>query len=399
METAAVVIVGGGISGGAIAYFLARRGCSDVLLLEQQTLGSGSTGAAAGGIRSQFSTEMNIRCSLLSLPFWRRFEEETGSPHPFNQTGYLFLATTREEIDALAAAVALQNQFGVRSRLVATEEMTGLAPALNSSDLAGGAYSAADGVGSPYDALQGYIKAARRLGVRIREGARLEAVETNHGRVQAVELGDGERILTACVVNAAGPWSGAVGALAGLEVPVRPFRREIYVSEPFHELPAGPLVIDLHTGWYYRREGERILMAGIADRFSSWNTALDWSRLPEVAQTAVHRVPALAGVSFTSGWAGSYDISPDNHALLGGFPELEGFICACGFSGHGYMHSPATGMLVSELILDGKAISLDISSLSPTRFREGQPIVERLTTHGRLSHPEPSSESGDDRPR
>jgi sarcosine oxidase subunit beta len=411
METASVVIIGGGISGAAIAYFLARRDCTDVILLEQHHLGSGSTGAAAGGIREQFSTAINIRCSLLSLPFWDRFTEETGSPHSFQRSGYLFLATTEAELANLRASVALQNQLGAPSRIVAPDEMAELAPGLNTTDLAGGAYSAKDGLGSPYDALQGFIHAAKARGVRVREGAKVAGIETLNARVTGVRLTDGERIATPLVVNAAGPWAGEVAALAGLEAPVRPFRREIYVSEPFPELFARrtqaesapsttryplpainypppaityPLVIDLHTGWYYRREGERVLMAGEADRFSSWNTALDWSRLPEVAKVATHRVPLLARASFTSGWAGSYDISPDNHALLGGFPELAGFICACGFSGHGYMHAPATGMLVSELILDGHATSLDIAPLSPTRFREGRPILERLTTHGEL---------------
>ena len=384
MQSASVAIIGGGISGAAIAYFLAWRGCTDVVLFERQRLGSGSTGAAAGGIRAQFSTEINVRCSLLSLPFWRNFEQETGRPHAFNKTGYLLLATTEAELETLRAGVALQNRLGVPSRLVDRAEMASLVPVLATADLAGGSYNAEDGTGSPYDALQGFVQAAKDRGVRVVEGAEVVAIETAGGRVQAVRLADGERCATPIVVDAAGPWSGQVGALAGLDMPVRPFRREIYVSEPFPELPPGPLVIDLHTNWYYRREGERVLMAGVADRESSWKTALDWSRLPEVAQTAVHRVPALARAAFTSGWAGSYDISPDSHALLGGFPELDGFICACGFSGHGYMHSPATGLLVSELILDGKATSLDVVPLAPTRFRDGRPNHETLTTHGRL---------------
>ena len=393
METASVVIVGGGISGAAIAYFLAKRGCSDVVLLEQHQLGSGSTSAAAGGIRSQFSTEINVRSSLLSLPFWEHFEEETGSPHTFQRSGYLFLATTNAELADLRESVALQNGLGVPSRIVRPDELGTLAAGLNTNDLAGGAYSTDDGVGSPYDALQGFARAAKARGVRVRENTKLAAIEIEHGRVQAVRLAGGERIATPIVVDAAGAWAAEVGALVGLEAPVRPFRREIYMSEPFPELfergsgaPSMPypLVIDLHTGWYYRREGERVLMAGEADRFSSWNTSLDWSRLPEVAKIATQRVPLLAGASFTSGWAGSYDISPDNHALLGSFPELEGFICACGFSGHGYMHSPATGLLVSEIILDGRASSLDIAPLAPARFREGRPILERLTTHGEL---------------
>ncbi len=381
MASASVVIIGGGISGTAIAYFLARRGCTDVLLLEANELGSGTTSAAAGGIRAQFSTEINIRCSLLSLPFWQRFEAETSSPHHFIQTGYLLLATTTSEYHDLATSVALQNRLGVPSRLVAAQKVQALVPALNISDLAGASYNAGDGVGTPYDALQGYIRAATAGGVTVREHCRVEAIETEDGRVAAVRLEGGERIATPLVVDAAGPWSGEVGAMARLDVPVRPFRREIYVSEPFAEIPPGPLVMDLHSAWYYRHEGERILMAGIADALPSWNTSLDRTHLPEVAARAVHRVPALAHARFTGGWAGSYDISPDNHALLGSFPELRGFVCACGFSGHGYMHSPATGMLVSEMIVDGRTTSLDVSSLRPARFREGEPLIERLTSH------------------
>jgi sarcosine oxidase subunit beta len=381
MASASVVIVGGGISGCAIAYFLARRGRADVLLLEARTLGSGTTSAAAGGIRAQFSTEINIRCSRLSLPFWERFEAETGAPHRFGHTGYLLLATTAAEYSELARSVALQNRLGVPSRMLTPQEVQALVPALNTSDLAGASYNADDGVGTPYDALQGYIRAAQARGVMVREHARIEAVERAAGHVTGVRLADGEFIATETVVDAAGPWSGEVGAMAGLHVPVRPFRRELYVSEPFPAIPPGPLVMDLHTAWYYRHEGHRILMAGIADPFSSWNTSLDRTRLPEVAARAVHRVPALARASFTGGWAGSYDISPDNHALLGSYAELRGFICACGFSGHGYMHSPATGMLVSELILEGRTTSLDISPLRPARFREGEPLMERLTSH------------------
>lgn len=382
VQTATVVIAGGGISGAAIAYFLARRGCSDVLLVERRQLGSGSTGAAAGGIRSQFSTEINVRCSLLSLPFWQRFEAETGHPHPFQATGYLLLATSEAERDALAAAVALQNQLGVPTRLLTPDEIRAIVPELTVADLLAGAYNAADGVGSPYDALQGYVQAAKRAGVRVQEGESVAGVETAAGRVEAVVLSDGSRVATPALVNAAGPWAGEVAALAGLNVSVRPFRRELYVSEPFPELEPGPLVIDLHTNWYYRHEGARILMAGMADQFASWNTALDWPRLPEVAAIATHRLPLLSRARFTSGWAGSYDISPDNHGLVGVFPELQGFICACGFSGHGYMHSPATGMLVSELILDGAVHSLEAAPLAPTRFREGRPNVERLASHG-----------------
>jgi len=382
MPSASVVIAGGGISGVAIAYFLARRGCSDVVLIERERLGSGSTGTAAGGIRAQFSTEINIRCSLLSLPFWERFEEETGHPHRFDHTGYLLLATSAAEEHTLREGVALQNRLGVPSRMLDRGQVLEIVPELHVADLAAAAYNAGDGVGNPSDALQGYIQFAKRSGVEVREGVSVTGVRISHARVVGVELSDGGQITTPVLVNAAGPWSGQVGALARLDVPVRPFRRELYVSEPFPLLRPGPLVIDLHSNWYYRHEGSRILMAGIADQHSSWNTSLDWPRLPDVAHTATHRLPLLSQAAFTSGWAGSYDISPDNHGIVGTFPELAGFVCACGFSGHGYMHSPATGALVSEIILDGSARSLDVAALAPARFREGHPNLERLASHG-----------------
>lgn len=380
-RSASVVIIGGGISGAAVAYFLAERGCTDVVLLERKSLGSGSTGAAAGGIRAEFSTEINVRASVLSRRFWDKFEEQTGSPHAFVESGYLMLATSAEEYADLAAGVKMQNGFGVPSRMLDRAEIQAIVPQLYVDDLAGAAYNPNDGIGSPYDALQGYIRSAKARGVQVIEDTRVDGIDLHSRRVEAVRLSNGDRIVTPTIVNAAGPWSGEIGAMAGVEVPVRPFRREIYVSEPFPRLPGGPLVMDLHVAWYYRHESDRILMSGIADSFSSWNTQLDRSRLPEVAAPAVHRLPELAQAAFTSGWAGSYDISPDNHGIVGEFPELRGFVCACGFSGHGYMHSPATGMVVSELILDGKARSLDLSALSPTRFREGRQNMERLTSH------------------
>jgi sarcosine oxidase subunit beta len=383
-ETASVVIIGGGISGAAIAYYLAKRGYTDVLLVERKSLGSGSTGAAAGGIRAQFSTEVNVRASILSMPVWDRFEAETGSPHTIVRSGYLLLATAHAEYADLAESVTMQNALGVPSRMVDQSEIQEIVPTLYVDDLAGASFNADDGIGNPYDALQGYVRGARSRGVRVLEDTRVDAIDVAAGRVEAVHLSSGARVVTPVVVNAAGPWAAETGAMAGVDIPVRPFRREIYVSEPFPQVPPGPLVMDLHVAWYYRHEGERILMSGIADPFSSWNTDLDRSRLPEVAPLAVHRLPGLAAASFTSGWAGSYDISPDNHGIIGQFPELKGFVCACGFSGHGYMHSPATGMVVSELILDGTATSLDITALSPTRFREGRQNLERLTSHREL---------------
>lgn len=384
-ERAGIVIIGGGVVGTSIAYFLARRGAGrEVLLLERHALGSGTTGRSVGGIRSQYSTEINIRLSLESVAFWRRFEQETGLPADYHESGYLFLAQTEDERAQFEKNVALQNRLGVPSRLLSPHEAGRLVPGLRVDDLAAATYSAEDGGAGPHEATQAYATRARELGVRIREQVAATAIEVRGGRVRAVATGAGQRIQTPVVVNAAGPWAARVGTLAGVDVPVQPYRREIFVSEPFPPEVIGdiPLVIDLHVGWYFRREGTGILMSGAKDRYPSYDTHVDWAGLPRIAAVATHRMPALAQAQFgKKAWAGLYDVSPDDHAILGPVPEVEGFYLACGFSGHGFQHSPATGRLMAELLLDGRTTGIDLSPLSITRFRSGTLLYEPLTAH------------------
>jgi len=277
MDTADVVIIGGGAVGTSIAYHLGQRGIGrGVLLLERATLGSGSTGRSAGGIRSQFSTEVNIRFSLESVAFWRSFEERLGLPIDYHEIGYLFLAQSREQQMQFERNVALQHQFGVASRVVDPEEMTRLVPGLFTADLVAGAYCPTDALAGPNEATQAFARRAREAGVRIREGVEVTAIHVRGSRAQAVETTDG-RIETRVVINAAGPWAAVVGQMVGVDVPVKPYRRELFVSEPFQEIPEIPLVIDLASGWYVRREGPGVLMSGAKDSHSSFDTHVDWA--------------------------------------------------------------------------------------------------------------------------
>jgi sarcosine oxidase subunit beta len=181
------------------------------------------------------------------------------------------------------------------------------------------------------------------------------------------------------IINAAGPYASAVAAMAGLELPVYPLRRQLFFTAPFHALPEHvPLVIDMEQSWYMRREGAGLLLSGPQDKESSFAEHTDFEGRAWAAECAIRRVPALAQAHIMRGWAGLYAISPDLHAIIGSFPEREGFIFANGFSGHGFQHSPAVGMAVSELILGGAAKTVDIAPLRPTRFREGKPINESL---------------------
>jgi sarcosine oxidase subunit beta len=383
-ETADVVIVGGGAVGTSIAYHLAERGVGrGVVLLERNTLGSGSTGRSAGGIRCQYSTEVNIRFSLESVDFWRTFEERMGLPIDYREIGYLFLASTPEQRRQFEVNIALQNRLGVPSRLVEPDEMAHLVPGLRVDDLLAGAYSAADATAGPNEAVQGFARRARDGGVDIREGAEVIALDARGGRMHAVET-TGGRIETPVVVNAAGAWAGLLGHMIGVDVPVKPYRRELFVSEPVshNDIPEVPLVIDLQVGWYFRREGAGILMSGAKDAHSSFDTHVDWAGLPRIAAYGIQRMPPLGNVRFgDKAWAGLYDVSPDDHAILGVVPEVAGFYCANGFSGHGFQHSPATGRAIAELILDGRVRNLDIAPLSITRFRSGELLAEPLTAH------------------
>ncbi len=375
-----MVIIGGGAVGTSIAYHLAERGAGGgVVLLERHTLGSGSTGRSAGGIRSQFSTEVNIRFSLESVQFWRRIAGEVD----YRETGYLFLATTEQQRQQFERNIALQNALGVPSRLVSPQDMGQLVPGMRVEDLAAGAYSAEDALAGPNEAVQWFARHARERGVQIREGVEVLGIDTRGDRVHAVETTNG-RIETPVVVNAAGAWAGLVGKMAGLEVPVKGYRRELFVSEPvgLDVIPEVPLVIDLQVGWYFRREGVGVLMSGARDAHASFDTHVEWAGLPKIAEFATWRMPPLAGVRFgDKAWAGLYDISPDDHAIIGAVPSVAGFYCANGFSGHGFQHSPATGRVVAELILDGVVKDLDIAPLSITRFRTGALLSEPLTAH------------------
>jgi sarcosine oxidase subunit beta len=379
-----IVIIGGGVVGCAIAYHLAKRGAGrEVIVLEKHRVASGTTAASVGGIRCQFSTEVNIRLSLESVAFWRRFEEEMGGASAgYHEMGYLFLAQTEGEREIFRRNVSLQNDLGVRSQLLEPDEAERLVPGMNVNDLTAAAYHATDGRASPHEATHAYAARARDGGVRFVEGCAVTAIDTAGGRVRSVSTADATFHVDRCVI-AAGPWSAAVGALAGVDLPVTPFRREIFVTEPLDGLPARfPFVIDLHAGWYFIREGDGILMAGRKDARPSYDCYVDRSSLAVVGEFAVHRHPAFARARFgRRSWSGLYEVSPDDHAILGAVPGVGGLYVACGFSGHGFQHSPATGRLLAELLTDGRATGIDITSLGLDRFRTGALLREPLTAH------------------
>ncbi|HZS32685.1 MAG TPA: FAD-binding oxidoreductase [Methylomirabilota bacterium] len=373
-----IVIIGGGVVGSSIAYHLARRGARDVTVLEQATVGSGSSGRAVGGVRQQFSTPACVRMSRLSLAFFHRFEAEMGADPGFQACGYLLITVDPEEMAAFARNVAMQRSLGVDVETVTPAAVAGLHPWLAVDDLAGGAFCPSDGVAGPAEVTAAFARRARELGVQVREGCPALGLTVRAGRVEAVETPE-ETLLPGVLVVAAGAWSGRVGEWLGVEIPVRPLKREVFVSEALPTHPKGtPMVIEPGRSWYCRREGPGVLMAGGLGPGSSFDTAVDWANLAASAEWAVHRMPPLAGAAFTRAWAGSLDMTPDGNAVLGAVPGLERVYVATGFSGHGFMHSPATGQLMAELILDGAARSVDIGPLALDRFARGAWLSEAL---------------------
>ncbi len=375
-RSASVIVIGAGVIGTSIAFHLTRRGVRDVVVLERETAGSGSTGKNAGGIRQQFSTEINVRLSQRSLPEIERFAELTGIDPSFHQVGYLFLITEDRDVEAFERSLALWRRVDVPARKLSAEEARELVPGLNVSDVRFATYCPKDGYADPSSMVQGYVRCARAAGARVVERVRVSGIEVERGRVRAVRVG-AERIACERVIDAAGPWAGEVGSMAGVDIPVEPYRRMIFVTESFDELPERfPMVIDFATGFYFHRESGGILL-GMADPNEppGFRESVNWEFLPSVVERALYRAPVLAKATIKTGWAGLYENTPDAHPILGAAGEPEGFLCACGFSGHGVMHAPATGQLIAELVTDGKT-SLDISSLGLDRFRAGRAIRE-----------------------
>jgi len=397
-ETAEVVIIGSGIVGSSVAYHLAEQGCTNVLVVEREAhQGKGSTGKSMGGVRAQFSTAVNIQMSRYSIDFFSRFDEVVGHPADYRAHGYLFCATNERHLQYLKTNRERQLTLGVKNvELVSREDIAKFVPQLRVDDILGGTFCQTDGFVDPHSVMMGFMLKARERGVRLWLDTQVTGIEVEGGdatagvspapdqrattsRISGVMTTRG-RVSTRIVVNAAGPWAAEVARFAGAELPVEPLRRQLVPTEPFDGLPQRfPMVIDMSTGFHFRREGKGILLAwNDPEETPGFKTEFDPGFVEKILTRAADRVPRLAEaeVNPRRAWAGLYEMTPDHHAVIGPAPNVEGLYFVNGFSGHGVMHSPASGRITADLILHGHSNLVDATQLNVDRFTTGQLLKE-----------------------
>jgi sarcosine oxidase subunit beta len=347
-----ILIAGGGAIGASIAYHLALRGAQEVVLCDRGAIAGGSTGRAMGGVRQQFSTAAEVRLARESIEFFA----ELGPPF-FDQVGYLFVATTEQGLGALEERRALQAELGVPVERVDASFVRGLA----TGDVLGAVFCAEDGVADPPAVTYELVRRAVELGVEVREAT---------GAAELLEQAD-------VVVIASGPWSAAHAGRVGVELPVRPLCRQLLATGPLPSLPDRlPMVVEADTGFHFRRRGDRLVLA-MNDDAPRWGfeTTVDETVFADRLARLEHRFPASAGTQIADAWAGLYDMTPDAHPIIG--RVADGVYAACGFSGHGFMQSPAVGKALAEEILDGKS-SFDLAPYRLGRFAAEAGFPETL---------------------
>jgi sarcosine oxidase, subunit beta len=375
-----VVIIGGGVIGTSIAFHLAEAGVQNVVLVERAELGSGSTCKAAGGVRAQFSDVLNIQLGARSLEAFGRFGTRPGQEIDLHRVGYLFLLSRPEDVAAFERGVALQNEYGVPSRMIDIAEARRLSPLIETDGLLAAAFSPDDGHCTPESVVLGYAAGARRRGVHVETHCDVLGIETRGGEISAVRTSGG-RVATATVICAAGAWSRAVGEMAGVDLPVTPYRRQIMFTAPVSELPpALPMTIDFATTFYFHREGRGLLL-GMSDPDERPGFRLDRSDawLPRLGAAIEARAPRILDIGLTTGWAGLYEVTPDHNAIIGEAEGVGRFLYATGFSGHGFLQGPAVGEIMRDVYL-GREPFVDIAPLDARRFHEQRtrPEINRV---------------------
>jgi sarcosine oxidase, subunit beta len=368
-KSADVVVIGGGSVGCCSAYHLARMGAGRVVLLERESIASGSTGHSAGMFHQQYGSELLIRLAVESRLFLEEIAAEKDLGVRLHQNGYVHILFKPEELEKAKSLLPLQHRLGAEVEILSPAQVEALVPGLIVDDIVGATNCRTDGWVDPHLATNAFAEMARRAGAAVFVNTEVTGLRTDKGAVQAVVTPRGE-IATPLVINAAGPWAALVGQMAGVTVPVKPFRRHLWFTQGLPTLrPEAPIIFDTPHDFYFRPEAPGAVACVGRCEGSTFSTQADWSLAPDVAEAATKRFPPMAEAGLASVWAAPRDISPDHQSILGFLPELRGFFAAAGHSGHGFLMAPAMGRTVAEVVLTGKS-SPDISSLGIERFAE-----------------------------
>jgi sarcosine oxidase, subunit beta len=369
---ARVVVIGGGVMGTSIAFHLAEAGVRDVVLLEQGTLGCGSSAKPLGGVRATFSDPGNVLLGQRSLETFERFAERFSTDIGLRQPGYLFLCRSEAEVASVEASTALQQSLGASGRMITPAEAVRLNPLVDGSVLTGASFSPRDGYAEPAQVVAAYATAFTALGGRVAERTAVIGIETTGGAVTAVETDRGT-IRTESVVVAAGAWSAQLGAMAGVDLPVVPVRRQIGFT-PTSANPGGapfptvPFTLDLATTLYFHNyAGGMLLGISNADEPEGFRRDFDDAWVPAFDAAAQVVAPSLVGRPLEGGWAGLYENTPDHNAIIGVSQRVDGFFYATGFSGHGFLQAPAVGEVVRDLYRGAEPF-LDVTPFDVARF-------------------------------
>ena len=369
-----VVVIGGGVIGASVAYHLVKSGVKQVTVVDR---GGGSTERATGGFRAQFATAVNVQLSLLSLEKLLHFADEIGVDPGYRPVGYLFVATSAEQLEHLQEALAVQRNAGCgAAQELCAGDVISRNPYLAPDGIVGGTFSPTDGFLRPTEIQRGYREAAIRLGARFLEGT-VRQLRMLGSRVIGVET-ESDTLPCGALVNAAGPWAAQVARMAAVDLSVTPLRRQVAVTAPTVALPEDLAMTVFADGFHCRVRDQRVLLLGPSPPAEEpFDVFVDPLWVTGVLETGRTRLPSLRYVPIASTYAGLYEMSPDEHAILGFADGVENFLLVNGSSGHGVMHSPALGQLAAELLTSGKAQSLDTFPLRPSRFREGLPNPNR----------------------
>ena len=367
-----VVVVGGGIIGVAVAFYLAKRKYGQIVIVEREPfLGAGSTSKAAGGIRAQFSTKANIEMSMLSEKLFCQFKDDTGSDALYDQVGYLFAISDDADVATYTKQYELQRSLGLNVQLLKPEEIPTYAPHIRIDDIKLATFCHDDGLGDPSEFLRGYERADRDMGVDIEMECEITGLKKNGEKISDVRTSKGD-ISTPLVINCAGAWSAVIAKMAGADIKVEPYKRQcVTTGELDFVKPFFPMVVDVKSGLYFHKESKGLLL-GWADKGmkSSFDVSIEPDYTDTIIEKALDRIPQLETAEIANQWAGLYETTPDHQAIIGWDTDVRGLFHVTGFSGHGFMHAPAAGVVTAEIV-SGLKPTIDISSLGPERFAHG----------------------------